>query len=658
MEESKELQKLYGFMQAFIYITVCIEILLFVHFPFSEQIMPLLSKMAKIPIYSNILYSKLFTFFIIMVTCIGTRSKKDLELDPTKQIIFPLIFGFIMFFGSICFLFFKEKGETSLEWYNIAYIILSIIGATLINSALDNISKRIKSNFMKDRFNIENESFEQSKDKVETEFSVNIPMKFFYNRKWHNGWLNICNCFRGTFVIGTPGSGKSFSVINSFIRQHSAKGFAEVVYDFKFPELAKIAYYNYQKNKQLGKIPSNFKFNVINFSDIEYSRRINPLKREYIEILADATETAEALYESLQKGDKGSGGNSDFFKTSAVNLLAASIYFWSRYENGKYSDLPHVLAFLNQEYDVLFKVLFSEPELKSLVSPFEAAYKSGAVDQLEGQMASLKVQLSRLATKESFWVFSGNDFNLKVSDKKDPSYLIIANNPKTQSMNSALNALIINRLTRLVNTKGNYPTSIIVDECPTLYFYQLATLLSTARSNKVSICLGLQELPQLEEQYGKATAKTITSIIGNTLSGQAKAPETLDWLQKLFGKVKQVKEGVTIRRNETTINMNEQMDFVIPASKISSLQAGTLVGQVALDFGQEDNFPTAMYHCKTNLDLKKIKKEEEAYKELPKVYNFGTADNREKLLQKNFKENIRRSRNSNRTICITLHYQF
>lgn len=637
MEESKELQKLYGFMQAFIYITVCIEILLFVHFPFSENIIPFLSKLAKIPIYSNILYSKLFTFFIIMVTCIGTRSKKDLELDPTKQIIFPLIFGFIMFFGSVCFLFFKEKGENGLEWYNIAYIILSIIGAILINSALDNISKRIKSNFMKDRFNIENESFEQSKDKVETEYSVNIPMKFFYNRKWHNGWLNICNCFRGTFVIGTPGSGKSFSVINSFIRQHSAKGFAEVVYDFKFPELAKIAYYNYQKNKQLGKIPNNFKFNVINFSDIEYSRRINPLKREYIEILADATETAEALYESLQKGDKGSGGNSDFFKTSAVNLLAASIYFWSRYENGKYSDLPHVLAFLNQEYDVLFKVLFSEPELKSLVSPFEAAYKSGAVDQLEGQMASLKVQLSRLATKESFWVFSGNDFNLKVSDKTDPSYLIIANNPKTQSMNSALNALIINRLTRLVNTKGNYPTSIIVDECPTLYFYQLATLLSTARSNKVSICLGLQELPQLEEQYGKATAKTITSIIGNTLSGQAKAPETLDWLQKLFGKVKQVKEGVTIRRSETTINMNEQMDFVIPASKISSLQAGTLVGQVALDFGQEDNFPTAMYHCKTNLDLKKIKKEEEAYKELPKVYNFGTADNREKLLQKNFK---------------------
>lgn len=638
MEESKELQKLYGFMQGFIYVSICVEILLFIHFPFSSSIMPVLEKLARIPIYSNIIYSKLFTFFIIMVTCIGTRSKKDLDLDPVKQIIFPLVGGFIIFFGCSFLLFKTDNNDKGFEWYNILYIALSFIGAALINSALDNISKRIKSNFLKDRFNIENESFEQTRDIVNTKYSVNIPMTYYYQKKTWKGWINIVNPFRGTFVIGTPGSGKSFSVINSFIRQHSEKGFAEVVYDFKFPELAQISYYNFLKNKKLGKIPKNFKFNVINFSDIEYSRRINPLKREYIEILADATETAEALYESLQKGDKGAGGNSDFFKTSAVNLLAASIYFWSRYEDGKYSDLPHVLAFLNQEYDILFKVLFSEPELKSIVSPFEAAYKSGAVDQLEGQMASLKVQLSRLATKESFWVFSGDDFNLKVSDKKDPSYLIIANSPKTQSMNSALNALIINRLTRLVNTKGNHPTSIIVDECPTLYFYQLATLLSTARSNKVSVCLGLQELPQLEEQYGKATAKTICSIIGNTLSGQAKDPNTLDWLQKLFGKIKQRKEGISITREKTTISLNEQMDFAIPASKIASLQAGSLVGQVAVDFGQEDSFPTTMYHCKTNLDLKKIKKEERNYVPLPKVYNFGSAENREKLLQKNFKK--------------------
>ena len=636
MEESKELQKLYTLMQSFVYITIIVEIFLFIEFPFSNWIMPMLSKLSCIPIYSNIFYSKLFTLLLIMITCVGTRSKKDLNFDAGKQIALPLIVGLITFFGCAGFLLIREGHNNYMDWFNLTYIGLSFLGAMLINVGLDNISKIIKTNFMKDRFNVENESFEQSRELVNTEYSVNIPMKFYYKKKQNKGWINIVNPFRGTFVIGTPGSGKSFSVINSFIRQHSEKGFAMVVYDFKFPDLAKIAYYNYIDNKRKGKVSNKFKFNVVNFSDVEYSRRVNPLKREYIETLADATETAEALYESLQKGDKGNS-NSDFFKTSAVNLLAASIYFWSRYEGGKYSDLPHVLSFLNRKYDILFKVLFSEPELESLVSPFQAAYESGAVDQLEGQMASLKVQLSRLATKESFWVFSGDDINLKVSDKENPSYLIIANNPKNQSMNSALNALIINRITRLVNTKGNLPTSIVVDESPTLYFYQLATLLSTARSNKVSACLGLQEIPQLEEQYGKATAKTVCSVIGNTLSGSARAPETLDWLQKMFGKIKQVKEGISITREKTTVSVNEQMDFIIPASKIASLQAGSLVGQVALDFGQEENFPTTLYNCKTNLDLNKIKKEETNYKELPKFYNFGTTEERERKLQSNYK---------------------
>lgn len=633
MEESKELKSLYNVMQVAIYVVLFIEIFVFISFPFSEKISPVLSKIATIPIYGNIFYSKLFIFLLIIVTCVGTKAKKDIEFDPLKQITLPLLFGFILFFGSAFLLLYRTSTDF-LSWYNIAYIVISVIGALLINIAFDNISKRIKSNFMKDRFNLENESFEQSQKLINTEYSVNIPMKYYWKRKMFKGWINVVNPFRGTLLIGTPGSGKSFSVVNSYIRQHSAKKFAMVVYDFKFPDLAKITYYNYLLNKKKGLIP-NYKFNVVNFSDVEHSKRINPLKREYIEVLADATETSEALYESLQKGDRGAG-NAEFFKTSAVNFLAACIYFFSRYENGKYSDLPHVLAFINRSYDEIFKVLFSNPELQSLLSPFKTAYDNKAFDQLEGQIGSLKVQISRLATKESFWVFTGDDFDLKVSDPKNPSYLIIANNPKTQSMNSALNALIINRLTRLVNTKGNIPTSIVVDESPTLYFHQIANLLSTARSNKVSVLLGLQEIPQLEEQYGKSIAKTITSVIGNVLSGSARAKETLEWLQTIFGKVKQRKEGVTIRKHETTVNINEQMDFLIPASKIASLPAGSLVGQVALDFGQEENFPNTTYHCATDLDLKAIEKEERNYVELPKFYNFGSAEERERKLQQNF----------------------
>jgi hypothetical protein len=614
---------------------LCVEIFIFVSFPFSNVISPIFSKIATIPIYENIIYSKLFIFLLIIVTSIGTTAKKDIEFDPIKQITLPLVFGFLLFFGA-AFLLTRRETAYFMHVWNLFYILSSVIGAVLISISLDNISKHVKSNLLKDRFNMENESFEQAQKKIENEYSVNIPMKYLWKGKIWKGWINIVNPFRGTLLIGTPGSGKSFSVVNLFIRQHSAKKFSMVVYDFKYPDLAKITYYHYLLNKKR-KIIDNYKFNVVNFSDVEYSRRINPLKREYIEMLADAMETSEALYESLQKGDRASG-NAEFFKTSAVNFLAACIYFFSRHKGGLYSDLPHVLTFINRSYEEIFQVLFSNSELQSLLSPFKTAYDNKAFDQLEGQIGSLKIQISRLVTKESFWIFSGDDFNLKVSDPKNPSYLIIANNPQAQSINSALNALIINRLTRLVNTKGNIPTSIIVDESPTLYFHQIANLLSTARSNKVSVLLGLQEIPQLEEQYGKNIAKTITSVIGNVISGSARAKETLEWLQTIFGKVKQRKEGVSIRKHETTVSINEQMDYLIPASKIAGLPAGSLVGQIALDFGQEDGFPSTMYHCATNLNLSEIKEEEKKYVKLPKFYDFGSKDEREKKLDANFRK--------------------
>lgn len=621
-------------MQFLVYTLVCMEVLMFVRFPFSQTIDIFLNVFKKLLFYKEMLYSKFLILAMVISTSVGTRAKKDINFKAGKQVVVPLVFGLIFFFGSI-YIYELSKVTWFENWKNIVYIITTFAGTILINVALDNISKYIKSNLLKDRFNTENESFEQTTKKVENQYSVNIPMKFHYNGKTQKGWINIVNPFRGTLLMGTPGSGKSFSVVNSYIRQHAAKGFSMVVYDFKFPDLAKITYYQYLKNKKKGILKGNYKFNVINFSDIEYSKRINPLKREYIEILADATETSEALYESLQKGDK-QGGNAEFFKTSAVNFLAAIIYFFSRYEDGKYSDLPHVLAFMNQPYQDIFQTLFSNPELESLLSPFKTAFDNQAFDQLEGQIGSLKVQISRLATKESFWIFSGDDFDLKVSDPKNPSYLIIANNPKTQAMNSALNALIINRLTRLVNTKGNLPTSIIVDEAPTLYFYQLANLLSTARSNKVSVLLGLQEIPQLEEQYGKATAKTVTSVIGNVISGSARAKETLEWLQTIFGKVKQRRDSISINENKTTLQINENLDYLIPASKISTLPAGSLVGEIALDFGQGDDFPTTMYNCATDLDLNAIKAEEKNYVDLPKFYNFGTAEEREKVLTANF----------------------
>lgn len=634
------------FMQGTVYFLMITEIIMFCDLPSLGFFDSVLAKIRTFSIYSNIFYSKLLILFLQMLVSIGARPQKQLEFNPYTQVALPLAVGAVLFFSSALVIAFRAADATA--WYNwtsILYIILSFAGTILLNVGFDNISKQIRNNMLRDRWNNENESFEQTEFINENPYSVNIPMRYYYRKSWHNGWLNIVNTLRGTLLIGTPGSGKSFSVINSYIRQHSAKGFALMVYDFKFPDLAKIAFYNFLMNKKKGLIPETFEFNVINFNDIEYSRRVNPLRPEYLQTLADAIETATAVVESLKKGGNDSGGGSDqFFSQSAINFLASILYFFSKYkrkdENGKmvsgiWSDLPHVLAFMNRSYKEIFDVLFQVKELESLLSPFRSAYNNKAFDQLEGQIGTLKISISRLATKESFWIFSGNDISLHISNPKSPSYLIIANSPATQDINSALNALVLNRLVRLVNTKHNLPCSIIIDEMPTIYFHKIDNLIATARSNKVSVLMGIQEKSQLVQLYGKTGADVIFSVVGNVISGSARDKGTLDWLQNFFGKIKQVKQGVSITDSKTTISINENMDFVIPSSKIANLLTGELVAQVAMDFTEGDDFPRYIYHCRTKLDMKKIKEEEAQYVEIPKVYKFGSVEEREAFLTHN-----------------------
>lgn len=446
------------------------------------------------------------------------------------------------------------------------------------------------------------------------------------------------------------------------------------------------------------KMPHGMKFNIINFVDVEYSRRVNPIQLKYINNLAAASETAETLLESLQKGKKEGGGGSDqFFQTSAVNFLAACIYFFCNYGKepydkdgkmliaerredpktkrliptgrvfdhsgaevqpaywlGKYSDMPHILSFLNESYQTIFEVLQTDNEVAPLLGPFQTAFANKAMEQLEGMIGTLRVYTSRLATKESYWIFhkDGDDFDLKVSDPKNPSYLLIANDPEMESIIGALNALILNRLVTRVNTgQGkNVPVSIIVDELPTLYFHKIDRLIGTARSNKVSVALGFQELPQLEADYGKVGMQKIITTVGNVVSGSARAKETLEWLSSdIFGKVVQLKKGVTIDRDKTSINLNENMDSLVPASKISDMPTGWICGQTARDFvvtktgmngsmniQESEEFKTSKFYCKTDFDMTEIKKEESEYVPLPKFYKFKSKEERERILYKNF----------------------
>lgn len=518
---------------------------------------------------------------------------------------------------------------------DLAYIFCSIAGTLLMHVAMDNISKIISSKLGKDKWNVEGESFMQPTLANINDYSVNIPMLFYHKKKVHKGWINLTNIFRGTIVIGTPGSGKTFGIINPAIRQLIAKEFALCVYDFKHPDLGKIAYYHYLLTKKKGRC-KGFGFHVVNLNDIEKSRRVNPWRKEYITTLADASETAEGLVEALKKGDK-SGGSDQFFTQSAVNFLAACIYFFSRVENGRYSSPPHVLAFLNLSYEDIFSALFSEPELLSLLSPFKTAFVAKAFDQLEGQIGTLKIFISRLATKETFWIFSGDDFDLKISNPASPGILVLANDPGTQQINSAVYSILLNRITRLVNSKGNQPCGIIVDEVPTLFMHRIENLIATARSNRVAVILGLQELPQFKQQYGKDTATTIISVIGNVLSGSVRNKETLDWLERLFGKVKQLSESLSIDRNKTSVSLSEKLEPLIPAGKIASLKAGELVGMIAseAETTYTGRFETAAVNCKVNLDLAEIAKEESMYPDMPVCYDFR--GKKEDILKENFK---------------------
>ena len=708
MEESKNLQTLYKVFRTFIYVSLIVEFFEYAINPdvldhWGGILVEIHDRLKLLDVYQNdhLLHSKVITLLIICITCIGTRNKKHLEFNAKKMVIYPISIGIVLMFLSV-WVFYQHWTPNFFTLYSSTwlYFFMSIVGTILCQIALDNISKYLKDGLLKDRFNFENESFEQMKDKVSNKYSVNIPMRYYYKGKFRKGWVNIVNPFRGTWVVGTPGSGKTFSIIEPFIRQHSAKGFAIVAYDYKFPTLAQKLYYHYRINKKAGLTPKGCAFNIINFVNVEYSRRVNPIQLKYISNLAAASETAETLLESLQKGKKEGGGGSDqFFQTSAVNFLAACIYFFCNYEKrpydengqemnydktidpetgmikptgvvrdamgnvkepaywlGKYSDMPHILSFLNESYETIFEVLMTDTEVAPLLGPFRTAFDNKAMEQLEGMIGTLRVFTSRLATKESYWIFSkeGDDFDLKVSDPNHPSYLLIANDPEMESIIGALNALILNRLVTRVNTgQGkNVPVSIIVDELPTLYFHKIDRLIGTARSNKVSVTLGFQELPQLEADYGKTGMQKIITTVGNVVSGSARAKETLEWLSNdIFGKVVQLKKGVTIDRDRTSININENMDSLVPGSKIADMPTGWICGQTARDFvktktGRGDSmdiqeaeeFQTSKFFCKTDFNMEEIGNEEKDYAKypLPKFYKFPSVEAKERILYANF----------------------
>lgn len=758
-EETREQQQMYNYFRSCIYIFLIIEIVMNLPITADNRVTQfILDLLGRFKVFNSVSGCKVAELICICVVCIGTKAQKALKFNVKTMVIYPVLAGLTLV--GMCFIF--HGMNVGMSWFGfpanrILYALCSVVGTMLVHQGLDGIAKYYNYKVGEDRFNFENESFQQSETLVANDYSVNIPMIYYWKQKMHKGWINIINPFRGTIVLGTPGSGKSFGIIDPFIRQHAAKGFAIMCYDFKFPTLAKTLFYQYCKNRKAGKLPQNCGFRIINFTDVEYSDRINPIQRKYIPDLAAASETAATLLASLNKGGgEKKGGSEAFFTNSAENFLAAIIYFfvnfhpvgfkngkklkryvslaedsevvipegnklelvirnWDDYHaldakgniildfvdkdgndvstdedrmfvdlngfsyldrtgkrvhiercwyeddkgkevepdtiTGEYSDMPHVLSFLGRSYDQVFNILMQDDKIASLMAPFKSAYENKANDQLEGMVGTLRVNAARLVSPEAYWVFTGDDFDLKISDKAHPSYLVIANDPEKEQVIGSLNALVLNRLITRVNSKGNIPVSIIVDELPTLYFHKIDRLIGTARSNKVAVTLGFQELPQLEADYGKVGMQKIITTCGNIFMGAARNKETLEWAQNdVFGKAKQTSRSISINDNKVSTTISEKMDYLVPAAKIADMATGWLAGQAARDFTttdkrmlnhfdieQSEEFKTTKYFCKTHFDMKKIKNEEDHYVPLPKIYEFKNDREKEIMLNRNFK---------------------
>ena len=572
-------------------------------------------------IFNCILWSKLLAVLLLAVSCLGTHGVKG------EKITWPKIYAALV---AGCALFFLNWWLLKLplpHMANTAFYIFTLTAGylALLMSGLW-MSRLYRHNLMEDVFNMENESFMQETRLMENEYSVNLPTRFYYKKRWNNGFVNIVNIFRACMVIGTPGSGKSYAIVNSYIRQLIAKGFAIYIYDYKFDDLSTIAYNSLLKN--MDKYEVKPRFYVINFDDPRRSHRCNPINPEFMTDISDAYEASYTIMLNLNRTWIEKQG--DFFVESPIILLAAIIWYLKIYKNGIYCTFPHAVELLNKPYSDLFTILISYPELENYLSPFMDAWKGNAQDQLQGQIASAKIPLTRMISPQLYWVMTGNDFSLDINNPKEPKLLCVGNNPDRQNIYSAALGLYNSRIVKLINKKKQLKCAVIIDELPTIYFRGLDNLIATARSNKVGVLLGFQDFSQLTRDYGEKESKVIQNTVGNIFSGQV-VGETAKTLSERFGKVLQQRQSVSINRQDVSTSINTQLDSLIPASKIANLSQGTFVGAVADNF--DERIEQKIFHAEIVVDHTKISAEEKAYQKIPVINDFKDRNGNDIMMQ-------------------------
>ncbi len=513
------------------------------------------------------------------------------------------------------------------------YMVTTVTGFVMCAWAVAMVSRNLHSFRRAD--NDVNETFEQCDELISTPDSINIPTKYQYKKKIHNGWINVVNPFRATMVLGVPGSGKSYSVYNPFIEQMVEKGYSMFVYDYKFPDLTEVVYnetlrkYHMRKNPEYGKVvgapeyvpdPSAPKFYVINFKDPRYSNRCNPIHPSYILDPADSAEIADIVMKNVAPGTV---EKEDFFAMSAKVYLDAIIYFLSIYEDGRYCTFPHVIELMSIDYKKIFSILSQYPQLETKIKPFASALEAGAQDQLQGQIASATIPLNKMASPALYWVLSGDDFRLDLNDPDDPKTICIGNDPDRQQIYGTTLSLFTSRMFKLINHKGKRKCGVLLDELPTIFIKGLDNLIATARSNKVAIVIGAQDKSQLIRDYSQKEADVIFNTVGNIFSGQVNG-KTAEDLNKSFGREFREQQSQTQNIDSESISISFHQEELMPISKIETLTQGYFFGKVA------DNNDTPIekkFFCgEIQIDNERQKELRKTNKKLPRMTDFGEGE--------------------------------
>ena len=576
-------------------------------------------------LFKNPAYLRIFILFLVSVGILLSKIKsKVTENENERNKLIPTIVGIglaYIFLYNIYYL----TGLNKVGF--IAIITFSIILFFLYVKFLIDLQKTLISNLLTDRFQKEAKKFDQFDKLLENEYSVNI--------KSEDGWVNVINPFRASQVLGTPGSGKSYSFLIEAIIQHISKGFTMLLYDYKYPDLALIAYNALKRHHTAYEVQPQFC--IINFDDLTRSNRCNPIQPELLLDSSDATSSSQALMYGLYP--KWAQKQGEFFTESAINFIAACIWTLKLIEDGKYCTVPHLIQFISLDYDSIFKIMkeVDDDYINNVAAPFLSAHTSGATDQLEGQIGTTRIAISRLTSPTVYWVMTTDDtpnsISLQINDPKNPKILILANNPDKALVYSPLLSLFNTRLMRLINKKHKVKTAVILDELPTLSFAPgtLDNLISTARSNKIAVWLGFQDFAQLYRDLGKEIAEAIINTVGNTFAGMVNF-DTAKKLSEKFGKIKVKKESLTVSKESNSMSISTQMDDIIPPSEISSLEQGVFVGQVADDHGYEIN--QKIFYSKILIDHKERKTYETG--EIPAFVHF------EKSVDETIKDNFNR----------------